>query len=452
MDDYISIVAASDTFERFRATLLGNSVVESVGVLFATQCNHPDGSVRLLVHSEEVAPPEAYRERTAISAVLQPAFVALVAKRASLDNSTLVFVHTHPHNHEAFFSATDAAGEGVLLPFLSRRLGGRRVASIVLAGEAVAAREFGATAASARLILVGREVHQLFPAEEGILEPLRAAHFDRQVRAFGASAQRRLAGLHVGIVGLGGTGSLVCEYLAHLGVGRFTLIDPDIIEVTNLNRVANADAEKVGRLKVDVAAEHARRISPAVICRTVPAGVHFETAARMLAEADFIFLCTDSHGSRAVVNQIAYQYLVPCVDIGIGISAEAGLVRSISGRVQYLSPGMGCLQCARVLDPEQVRCDLMTDFERQADPYIRGAHEPQPAVMSLNATISSLGVTMFLSAVAGIPSDARLQNYDGVRGLVRAAVAPPDPDCFVCGPYGVVGRGDTIPLPVRREP
>ena len=126
--------------------------------------------------------------------------------------------------------------------------------------------------------------------------------------------------------------------------------------------------------------------------------------AEEIADTDFVFCCTDSHGSRAVLNQTAYQYLVPAIDMGVAIITQKGQITDIAGRSQMLAPGLGCLMCGDLLNPEAIRVDLLTDFERAADPYIVGAHEPAPAVISVNATISSISVTMFLAAVTGIPS------------------------------------------------
>jgi len=168
-----------------------------------------------------------------------------------------------------------------------------------------------------------------------------------------------------------------------------------------------------------------------------------------LLNVDFIMCCTDTQGSRAVINQIAYQYLIPAIDIGVRIDALAGEVKSVSGRVQMLAPGLACLVCQSLLDPEVVRHDLLSEEERQRDPYIVGAQEPQPSVISLNGTVSSLAVTMFLAATLGVPLEARHQIYIADRGVVRAVASSPLPDCVVCSLRGSLARGDLWNLPWR---
>jgi len=93
----------------------------------------------------------------------------------------------------------------------------------------------------------------------------------------------------------------------------------------------------------------------------------------------------------------------------------------------------------------------MTDYERQADPYFIGAHEPQPAVISLNGTVVSLAITMFLAAVTHIPAEARYQLYNGITGTIRAVAQPPDPACIVCSLVGALARGNEWPLPARQS-
>src|SRR6185437_6682436 len=162
-----------------------------------------------------------------------------------------------------------------------------------------------------------------------------------------------------------------------------------------------------------------------------------------------VFCCTDSQGSRAVLNQFAYQYLVPVIDMGAAIIVSGGRISHIAARTQMLAPGLGCLVCGDLLSPEAVRVDLLTDFERTADPYVVGVHEPAPAVVSLNSTVASLAVTMFLDAVLEIGASARFINYNGISGAARPASISPHPQCYVCSERGAFAQAGAWPLPGR---
>jgi molybdopterin/thiamine biosynthesis adenylyltransferase len=243
---------------------------------------------------------------------------------------------------------------------------------------------------------------------------------------------------------------VVLQQLAHLGLRRLLVIDPDVIETTNLNRVVGTTPDDVGRAKVDVAADMIRRIRPDATVEAIREDVRDSQTARRLLASDFFFACTDSQGSRAVLSQLAYQFLVPGIDMGVAIQARpSGGVSHISGRVQMLAPGLACLLCSHVLDPEAVRRDLLTDAARVADPYISGAVVPQPAVISINSAAASLAVTMFLSAVTGVPVASRAQRLRLESGVVSNVSTTPDPACPWCASSGALGRGDTWPMPGR---
>jgi molybdopterin/thiamine biosynthesis adenylyltransferase len=275
--------------------------------------------------------------------------------------------------------------------------------------------------------------------------------FDRQIRLFGELAQDRLRSLRVAIVGLGGTGSIVCQELVHLGVRDFLLIDADVVEASNLNRIANASIADVDQAKVSVAAKYIQSYDSTALVNPVRGDVMQKDVANELIAADFIFLCTDSHGSRAVVQQVSYQYLIPCIDMGVVIAVNGGRVNHIYGRVQLLAPGLACLTCSGLLNSDEVRRDMMTKLERKSDPYIQGAREPAPAVMSLNGTVSSLAVTMMLAVVAAVPVNGRHILYNAIASTLRNVRAQPAPDCFICSRSGALARGNSWPLFAREN-
>jgi molybdopterin/thiamine biosynthesis adenylyltransferase len=342
------------------------------------------------------------------------------------------------------FSAIDDEGEEALAEFLRYRLPDAVHAAMLITPEKYLARQLGRNEAL-KIIGVGPEIH----SELSPVHSENSERFDRQIRAFGRAGQDTLRGMRVGVVGLGGTGSVVLQELCYLGVKNFLLIDPDIVELSNLNRLAGATPDSVGRAKVDVARRWSLQICPDAQVEAVQDSVLKASVARTLADTDFVFSCTDSHGSRAVLNQLSYQYLVPLIDMGVVIATQKRQITHVAARTQMLAPGLACMVCGNLLDPEEVRRDLLTDFERKADPYIIGHTEPAPAVISLNATIASLAITMFLNAVTGIPGSARFLNYDAIRGFCRPAYCTPHPSCVVCSLQGALARSDEWPLPAR---
>jgi molybdopterin-synthase adenylyltransferase len=443
----IQLTIAEQDVASLRDTVLGGSV-ERAAVLFASCASRSDGSNRLLVRSIECPEPSAYLYSEASRAALTPTFVAAVGKRAKQEGLSLVFAHSHPGSSPPQFSVADDEGERHLAAFLDRRLTPRIHAAIVLSEGGVRARELG-TQREASVLSLGAERRVLFDPTEPVEDI--SASFDRQVRAFGAVGQRVIQRLRVGIVGLGGTGSIVAQQLAYLGVRRFLLIDPDSIEHTNLNRVVGACVGDLGQPKVHVAARHIRSVAADADVAIVHGDVTRSRMARRLTDADFFFGCTDSHGSRAVLQQVAYQYLIPCIDVGTTIVSQPSSPLRIVGRVQLLAPGHGCFTCSGLLDPDEVRRDMMTAFERKLDPYIQGVHEPAPSVIALNGTVASMAVMMFMAHVVGVPSPARYLSYDGVHNTLRSVRSAQKDDCYICSRNGTFARGDAQILFARQD-
>lgn len=438
------LVLTSDFLDTLRGNLLRHGE-ETCAVLYGRSVEINGKLARIVVRESDHPQSSAYTRRDSTHVQLRPEFVSEVAQRARRNHESVIFVHTHPFPLNEF-SAIDDAGELELASFLNQRIPGVTHAAMLLTPETSIAREIG-TKIPLRVMGIGEKILW----DDKRVSGDASERFDRQIRAFGIAGQKMLESIRVGIVGLGGTGSAVLQQLVHLGVRDLALIDPDTIEETNLNRLFGAIPGDVGQSKVSVAERWAKQINPSIKIEAKCESVLKISVARSLAETDFLFGCTDSHGSRAILNQLAYQYLVPTIDMGVVIAANMGKVTHIAGRTQMLAPGLACLTCGNLLDAEQVRRDLMTDFERQADPYILGEPEPAPAVISLNSTMASLAVTMFLNAVAEIPGSARFLNYNAMTGICRPAICTPHPSCIVCSFRGAIARADEWPLPARQD-
>jgi len=441
------LLFASGELSRVREMLLADAPLEAACFLLARAVATPRGGWRLLVHDVVELGPEDYAERSDVAIDLPPATVARVIGSARASGSSLILVHSHPMGG-AIPSQRDLAGEAQLLPVFRRRVPDVPHGRLIVAPDGMSAALFApdGTEATLELWAVGEDLtrHDHDCSEN---DPEIAETFDRQIRAFGAEGQSRLAHLTVAIVGLGGTGSIVAQQLAHLGVGAFILMDPDHLEPTNLNRVVGTRASDLRRPKVEIARDMILTVNPDARVEAKTRDVADAASARELLDADFVLCCTDSQGSRFVLSQTAYQYLLPTIDIGVVIHAGPAGISHVSGRVQMLGPGLPCLLCTGVLDAEAVRRDLLTPEARAADPYIVGAPTPQPAVISINGTASSLAVTMMLSATTGIPVAARHQRLRLETGVVTRVDAHPEPGCPMCS--AAFACGDTWPTPGR---
>lgn len=407
-----------------------------------------DGARARVLVTDVILPSDAdYSVRTKIATTLNPVFVSIIARRAASEKKAVVFVHTHPFgNGLARFSPVDDEGETHLAEYLARQKHEGPNIALVLSPGGAAARLLG----SKTPVAVREISQQVWILSE---QPTSTAHskFDRQVRLVGESGQYSLQAARIGIVGVGGTGSVVAQELAYLGVRSLLLVDPDVIEETNINRVVGATPNSVGASKVDVARKMVMSIAPSAAVDAIAGDIRFSDVVGHLLSCDLLFCCTDSHGSRAILNQIAYQYLIPCIDLGVAIVSDGKQITHIAGRVQLLAPNQACLICTNNINTDQVRYDLMTEEQKKSDPYFLGQGEPAPAIVSVNSTVSSLATTMFLGVIAGLQTKARYLHYNGLQGAVRPVAAPADPNCIICSRFGALARGDSWPLPTLKS-
>jgi len=127
------------------------------------------------------------------------------------------------------------------------------------------------------------------------------------------AGQEQLRSAHVVIVGLGGLGCPAALYLAGAGVGRLTLIDPDTVDISNLQRQVAHVEKNIGVSKVASAAEHIKRLAPCVELVLHQKTWSSELANTALQDASVILDCTDNLSVRLQINQAAFNAAVPLI-------------------------------------------------------------------------------------------------------------------------------------------
>ena len=230
----------------------------------------------------------------------------------------------------------------------------------------------------------------------------------RNRQAFGAGTVSLLRGLRVAGIGCSGTGSIVIEQLARLGVGEFVLIDPDIIEIKNLNRILNAtrgDAERE-MPKVLVAKRTIDALGRGQTVLPLQINLDSVEAVHRVAECDVIFGCVDTAEGRNLANRIAAYYVIPYIDVGVRLVADGkDGVESVAGAVHYCKPGgltlleRGAITTEQIRAEELLRTDPVRYRELRRQRYIMGVDEDRPAVISINAFFAALAVNEFLARV-----------------------------------------------------
>jgi adenylyltransferase/sulfurtransferase len=235
----------------------------------------------------------------------------------------------------------------------------------------------------------------------------------------GELGQRRLSAARVAVVGAGGLGSPALLYLAAAGVGTIGVIDPDVVEASNLQRQVVHGASDVGRLKVDSAADAIAEVNPLVTVVRHPVRLDSSNALEVLAGYDLVVDGTDNFATRYLVNDACVLLGVPCV---------WGSIYRFDGQVSVFWGGQG--PCYRCLFPDPPPAGSVPSC---AEGGVLGL---------LCAAIGAAQGTEVVKLVVGMgqPLLGRLLVHDALRATWRELAVRPDPDCPVCGEQPSITR------------
>ena len=229
----------------------------------------------------------------------------------------------------------------------------------------------------------------------------------------GGVGQRRLRAASVLVVGAGGLGAPVLQYLAAAGVGRIAVIDDDAVDETNLQRQVVHGVADIGRAKVDSAASAVRAIAPETEVVALRERLTADTSLARLAEHDLVVDGADNFPTRYLVGDAAARLAMPHV---------WGSVYRFDGQASVWLAGEGpCYACVFPTPP------------------------PAGAVPScatggvLGATCGVIGSVLAGEAVklvtgVGEPLVGRLLVHDALRQETSTLPVGARPTCPVCGP------------------
>jgi proteasome lid subunit RPN8/RPN11 len=320
---------------------------ERAAYLFCTKATTPV-ETRLIVWAVEVVPSEHILSSSPQHVSISSNSYVPALVKADRQDEALVLVHSHPGGYP-LFSRQDDREEGELFRTAFIRAPKGPHGSLIVVGTE-APKLIGrvwlderAHIPISRVRVVGSRLRIFGHMTEG--EDVNVpAWADRHVRAFGAETQKLFAKLHVGVVGVGGTGSAVSEQLIRLGIGQLTVIDEQTFTESNVTRVYGSGLSYVGHAKVHITKRSAERIGMGTLVREVWGSVCDQEIAPLLRECDVVFGCTDDYLGRVILNRLAVWYYIPVLDMGVVVDSEGGTIREATGRVTILLPGNACLR------------------------------------------------------------------------------------------------------------
>lgn len=251
--------------------------------------------------------------------------------------------------------------------------------------------------------------------------PVRLDRHARHIllKEIGGPGQARLATATVAIVGAGGLGAPAALYLAAAGVGRIVLIDPDVVELSNLQRQILFRTKDVGVDKARAGQGALKALDSQIEVEAVVDRLGQANAEHLIAGADIVLDGTDNFETRFVVNRACHNLGVPLV---------SGAVGRWDGQVSVFASG------PTKKGPSASRAPCYQCFV----PTIPPNPEDCAQMGIVGALTGVIGTMMALEAIkvmagAGQPLIGRVMIYDGLGATARTLTLTRDPNCPICG-------------------
>jgi ThiF family protein len=281
---------------------------------------------------------------------------------------------------------------------------------------------------------------------------------DRSTRIWGKEGRRRLQNIRVGVVGNGGTGSLIILGTATMGVGKILAWDKDTAKKENRHRMVGVTIDRVGKPKV-----YAMKILAASLASADPFSIEAydewgttAAALTLLKDCDIIFSCVDKFAPRVPLNDLAYLHLIPTIDMSSWIHPGPNkVVDALMTHAHVWTPGIPCAWCRGTLSSATLTREaqgVQQEIENRI-PYGLPLEETdgfEPSVLPLNMLGVSLALMEFMQVALKItsrtPRDLKffLPEWELDESDLPALQ---DCDCLTS-----VGLGDTVTVnPVVME-
>lgn len=229
----------------------------------------------------------------------------------------------------------------------------------------------------------------------------------------GGTGQAKLLKARVLVVGAGGLGSPVIQYLAAAGVGTIGVVDDDVVDLSNLQRQILHTTDRVGVAKVDSAAQAVRALNPDVTIVPIRTRLSKDNILDILADYDVVADGSDNFPTRFLVNdacRLAGKTLV-----------SAAILR-FDGQLSTYRPGGPCYRCIYSEEPPE-----------GAVPTCSSAG----VLGAMAGTMGSLQATEVVKELLGIGDSmaGKLLIYDALSVTFRVVKVPRDPGCPLCGDH-----------------
>ena len=252
-----------------------------------------------------------------------------------------------------------------------------------------------------------------------MLLPERLERFARHIvlPEIGGAGQVALGQAKVALVGVGGIGSPVLQYLAAAGIGALTLIDDDAVEASNLQRQTIFAEADIGRSKAVAARNWVARFDPGLAVQTIEQRLDATNAATMLDGHTLVLDGCDNFATRLAVSDACVALRIPLVSAAVG--RFQGQVGAFAGHL----PDQPCYRCfvGDAFDAE--------DCDSCAEDGMLGAMAGWAGTF---AALQAVRVLLEGVGTMGEPQFGKLHILDGLAPSLRTLRIAKDPECQGC--------------------
>ena len=225
----------------------------------------------------------------------------------------------------------------------------------------------------------------------------------------GATGQQRIQQAHVALIGIGGLGCAVAQYLVSSGVGKLTLCDYDTVAESNLARQILYRQADIGRLKVEAATEHLQDLNSGTRMESMNKRMNDEEMRALFPACDLVIDASDNYGTRLAVNRNCLSLKKPWI--------MASCIR-MEGQIMLLRPDLSdtaCYRCTYGAAP-----DNLEDC-------------PGAGIFAPVAGISGTSAAHFaLAHLAGLTVPEGLHLFDAGNWHWQSLKINKNPDCKDC--------------------
>jgi hypothetical protein len=363
-----------------------------------------------LVVQEVVLIPHSECKRTPDYVSWNTERILPLLEKVAKHDYALLKIHCHPGGYEQFSSFDDDSDSSLFSSVFGWTDSDLPHASAVMLPEGrIFGRVFHPDMDTERLqrISVAGDIISIWNYSKGDNSEFEIGK--RTAQAFGEGTFNLFKRLKIAVAGCSGTGSPVIEQLVRLGIGTIIIIDPDKVELKNLNRILNTKRKDAlnKKHKVIVIKQAIKGFDLGTCVEVYPNNLYDDVYfLKELATCDVIFGCVDSIDGRDLLNRLATYYLIPYFDLGIKLEGDGkGGISKIVGTVHYLQPGKSSLMSRGLYDAEDLKAaGLLRMYPDQFDDlvknsYIKNINVNRPAVISVNMMIASYAVNEFLNRI-----------------------------------------------------